>query len=169
MTGSDQQEQTFGCRYIVERVVGAVFRRILFGGLAVSMALLPAVAARADDAASMVVGRGRVLIHLPAPAPNGPDQYYFLVDGVDQCSPTCGGFPLVKLIPGGKDLLGPAEVGFPVPAGRHRLEVRFPGQPDMLDRQVTVPPPDPQRDIIDNWVLCLHLPFPTDPTLHCAM
>lgn len=137
--------------------------------LTAAVAIVSAAPAQADQPASMVVGRGRVVIHLPAPAPDGPDRYVFLVDGVNQCTPTCGGFPLVNILPGGKDVLGPADLGFGVPAGHHRIEVRFPGRPDMLDREVTVLPPNSQQDTIDNWVLCFHLPFPTDPTLHCAM
>ncbi|MGF6881599.1 hypothetical protein ABIA39_002289 [Nocardia sp. GAS34] len=139
------------------------------GILIAAVAMVSAAPAQADQPASMVVGRGRVVIHLPAPVPGGPDRYVFLVDGVNQCTPTCGGFPVAKFVPGGKFVLGPADLGFGVPAGQHRIEVRFPGNPDMLDRQVTVLPPNRQQDTIDNWVLCFHLPFPTDPTLHCAM
>lgn len=135
----------------MKRTVAATVA-VLVGGAAL-------VTATAGDAlgahpASVQEGRGRIVVGLP----DSDDERSIRVEvWIDGQNVSCSGHPCS---------VGQGHaysLAYNLPAGPHRVEIRQPGQPDLLDQVVTVQPPDRLLDTLQCW----HLPVPQDPTLIC--
>ncbi|WP_040790962.1 hypothetical protein [Nocardia paucivorans] len=119
-------------------------------------AILAAPAASATQSASVVEGRGRILVTVIEDHPQETADETIWMDGREL--PHCDW--------GKRDIVGRARHHriCDVPAGAHHIQVRDPGKGTLFDGRVTVPPPNGLLDIVDTVVSCLRLPIPTDPT-----
>ncbi|MGV9333155.1 hypothetical protein [Nocardia sp. NPDC003726] len=132
------------------RVVATIVA-VLVGGAAL---VGNAGEARAATQASVLEGRGRILVTLP----DSDDVRVLDVEvWIDGRNVSCDGNPC-------KVAQGHAySLAYDLPAGAHRIEIRPPGEPDLLDQVVAVRPADHLLDTLQ----CLHLPVPHDPGLVC--
>lgn len=123
---------------------------------ALTMATLAAPTATAAQSASVVEGRGRILVTVDKDHPHETTDETIWMDGRELRH--CGW--------GNRNTVGQNRYHriCDVPAGTHHIQVRDPGRGTLVDSHVTVPPPNGLLDIVDTVISCLHLPLPTDPT-----
>lgn len=110
--------------------------------------------ALAATPASVLEGRGRILVTLPD---SDDVRVIDLEVWIDGRNVSCDGNSC-------KVAQGHAySLTYNVAAGSHRIEIRQPGGPDLFDQVVQVQPFDRLLDTLQ----CLHLPVPQDPSLVC--
>lgn len=123
---------------------------------AFTVATLAAPTATAAQSATVVDGRGRILVTVGKDHPQETIDQTIWLDGREL--PHCGW--------GNRNTVGQIRYHrvCDVPAGAHHIQVRDPGKGTLFDGHVTVRPSNGLLDIVDTVVSCLRLPIPTDPT-----